>query len=114
MVKFENTGQHGQGEVEPLYSALADEPEFVEVVAQFVDKLPEIIVTIDETYGAGEWEKFRVVVHNLKGMGGGFGFPQLSKQAIEVEKLLNAGEYAAIEPIILVLHRLAQRIQAGR
>ena len=100
--------------VEPLYSILSEqEPEFVDIVNQFVAKLPDQIATIDAAFYANDWEKFREAVHNLKGMGGGFGFPQLTEDAAEIEKLLNQQDYAAIAPIITALQQLLQRIQAG-
>lgn len=100
--------------VEPLHSELADQgPEFVDIVNQFVAKLPEQIDAISHAYHAGDWDSLHQLVHNLKGTGGGFGFPQLTEQAIEIEKLLTAQDYPAIEPIIALLYRLLQRIQVG-
>ncbi len=103
-----------EDKLEPLFSTLSEqEPEFSEIVNQFVTKLPEQIASIDAAFYANDWKKFRETVHNLKGMGGGFGFPQLTKDAAEIEKLLQQQDYAAITPIISELKLLLQRIQAG-
>lgn len=103
-----------QIDVEPLPSSLCEEgPLFADIVSQFVTRLPEMIRSIETSYQGNAWEKFRELVHNLKGMGGGFGYPQLTEQAMEIEKLMGAGEDAAIVRKIEELHRLTQRIQAG-
>jgi signal transduction histidine kinase/CheY-like chemotaxis protein len=101
-------------QLEPLHSILSEqEPEFTEIVNQFIGKLPDMITTIDAAFWANDWEKFRETVHNLKGMGGGFGFPQLTEHAAEIEKLHNQQDYAAIQPQLAELQQLSQRIQAG-
>jgi|GEM_PF-2496919 len=101
-------------DIEPLHSILFEqEPEFAEIVGQFISKLPDLIAMIESAYRAQDWQKFREVVHNLKGMGGGFGFPQLTEHAAEIEALLNQGDYPPIEPHIEILQTLSTRIQAG-
>jgi CheY-like chemotaxis protein len=100
--------------IEPLYSELAAQgPEFVDIVNQFVAKLPEQIDAISHAYHANDWDSLHRLVHNLKGTGGGFGFLPLTEQAVEIEKLLTARDYAGIEAVIGVLRCLLQRIQAG-
>lgn len=100
--------------IEPLYSELsAQGPEFVDIVHQFVAKLPEQIDAINHAYHASDWDSLHRLVHNLKGTGGGFGFPSLTEQAAEIEKLLTAQDYVGIEAVIGLLRCLLQRIQAG-
>jgi len=101
-------------QIEPLHSVLSEEgPEFADIVRQFIVKLPDAINTIETTYHARDWQTFREAVHNLKGMGGGFGFPQLTEHSAEIENLLNQDAYTAIAPVIAELQHLARRIQAG-
>jgi len=100
--------------IAPLYSELTDEePEIVEVINRFITKLPVQIATINAAFYANDWDTFRDTVHDLKGMGGGFGFPQLSQQAAKIETLFKRQDYAAIVPAISELNLLLQRIDAG-
>jgi len=111
----ETTTTTSKDTLEPLVSTLLSElePDFIEIVTQFVARLPGQIATIDAAFYANDWVKFGEAVHNLKGMGGGFGFPQLTRDAAEIEKLLQQQDYALIAPIICELKHLVQRIQAG-
>jgi len=100
--------------IAPLYSELTDEePEIVEVINRFITKLPVQIATINAAFYANDWATFRDCVHDLKGMGGGFGFPQLSQLAAKIETLFKQQDYAAIVPVISELNLLLQRIDAG-
>lgn len=99
----------------PLPSALADEgPEFDEVIDQFVYKLPEMLAAIEAAYLAGEYRRVFELVHNLKGMGGGFGYPQLTELAVQIESLSDNANYADIASLIAALHKLVHRIRAAR
>jgi CheY-like chemotaxis protein/HPt (histidine-containing phosphotransfer) domain-containing protein len=101
-------------QLEALHSVLCEEgPEFADIVRQFIVKLPDAIDTIEMTYNAKDWQAFREAVHNLKGMGGGFGFPQLTEHSAEIENLLSQKAYPAIAPVIAELKQLTRRIQAG-
>ena len=101
-------------DLEPLHSTLSGQgPEFAEIVSHFITKLPGMIAVLEAAYRAQDWDKFREAVHNLKGMGGGFGFPQLTERAAEIEKLLKQEELASIAPVLGVLQSLVEQIQAG-
>ena len=98
----------------PLNSRLCEEvPEFGDLVNQFIGKLPELIAKIDDAYYGQEWQRFIEAVHNLKGMGGGFGFPQLTEHAAAIEKLHALQDEVGIQHHIGELHHLLLRIQAG-
>jgi CheY-like chemotaxis protein/HPt (histidine-containing phosphotransfer) domain-containing protein len=99
---------------EPLHSILVEQdPEFLEIVDQFVQNLPDIIATIAGSYQQQDWKHLRETIHNLKGMGGGFGFPQLTDTAAEIEACLLRRDSAAIEKLIDELRCTRDRIQAG-
>lgn len=101
--------------ITPLPSALANEgPELDEVIDQFVRKLPGLLAAIETAYLAGEYRNVIGLAHNLKGMGGGFGYPQLSERARQIETLCDNGDYRAIAAVIADLHHLARCIRAGR
>lgn len=99
----------------PLPSTLANQgPEFDRIIDQFVHKLPELLVAIENAYLAGEYTKVFELVHNLKGMGGGFGYPQLTDLAMQIESAAQVGDYQGIAPMIAALFSLARRIRAAR
>jgi signal transduction histidine kinase/CheY-like chemotaxis protein/HPt (histidine-containing phosphotransfer) domain-containing protein len=100
--------------VEPLHSMLIKEdPEYAEVVTIFVNNLPIMVAAIRGAQQTNDWGKVRTIVHDLKGMGGGFGYPQLTEHAEVMETLLNRGNYAALEQAIRTLSTFADSIEAG-
>lgn len=101
-------------DVPPLYSTLLDEdPEFEDIVTQFINKLPDIVSTIRIAHETKDWEKLKEVIHNLKGMGSGFGFPQLTELSAEIEKLRKQDEFDAMLKLINEMDTVVDRIEAG-
>ena len=68
-------------------------PEYQRLVERFVSGLPALASRFEEVLGSRQWEELRVLAHQLKGMGGGFGFPGLTDQAAALESTLLAGDY---------------------
>jgi signal transduction histidine kinase/DNA-binding NarL/FixJ family response regulator len=97
-----------------IYSSLLDqEPELDDIISKFVDKLPDIIADIRAAGKANDWQKLQELIHNLKGMGGGFGFPQLSEQAAIIEKQIRQNNINAVAQSIEELTVLSRHIRAG-
>jgi DNA-binding response OmpR family regulator len=74
-----------------LRSEFADEREMKEVLADFVEGLPAHVRAIEEQLAAGDARALRREVHQLKGAGGGYGFPAVTDAAARAEKQLSAG-----------------------
>src|SRR6516162_5033726 len=67
--------------VDPVRSVSADEPDFREVLEQFAAAMPERAGGLREAHRTAAYDQLRVQAHQLKGAGGGFGFPRLSELA---------------------------------
>ncbi|MEM8875243.1 MAG: CHASE domain-containing protein [Planctomycetota bacterium] len=80
-----------------LHSELADDPLMAELIAQYVSELPEHVDQLLNGLDAGDLETVRVTLHQLKGSGGGYGFPQITEAAAHAEQCVinNAGDMAA-------------------
>jgi len=68
--------------------------EFQKLVRRFVERLPAQRIELEEAIKHKQWEIVSNIVHNLKGMGGGFGYPDITRLAEPLEKLLKAGEFS--------------------
>ena len=53
-------------------------------------------------------------IHQVKGTGGAFGFPQLTDVAKNIYKALDGNQYEKIPPLIEDLNVIYNRIYAGR
>jgi histidine phosphotransfer protein HptB len=74
------------GSLEPVRSLFADDPDFRDLLVEFAAAMPERRDGLIGAYRAGAYDLLRTRAHQLKGAGGGFGFPRLTEMAAELEK----------------------------
>lgn len=74
----------------PIHSRFASDPEMREIVALFVAELPARIGELHAAWRTGDLDRIRIMAHQLKGAGGGYGFPDLSTLAGELEAAIRA------------------------
>ena len=72
---------------DPIYSDLAKtDPTFTDIVELFVESLPNRLQSMTEAYEKNDLECIRKLAHQLKGSGGGHGYPSLTEVAASLEK----------------------------
>jgi signal transduction histidine kinase/FixJ family two-component response regulator len=102
------------GQQESIVSCiLEDAPEMAELVEKFIEQLPAMLGSIDEAWKAGDWQMLKARAHDLKGMGGSYGFPQLTEVARRIESELVEQNHDGIAPLVGEMWTLFQRIQQG-
>ncbi|MEY4832171.1 MAG: hypothetical protein RL527_384 [Planctomycetota bacterium] len=69
----------------PITSEFADDPDMAILIDEFVASLPMRASTILERIDGGLIDQARALAHQLKGAGGGYGFPQVTAAARAVE-----------------------------
>ncbi len=62
-----------------------EDPSFAGIVVQFVEGLSHRVTTLEEAINARDFESLGIAAHQLKGSGGGYGYPDLSNQAAKLE-----------------------------
>lgn len=89
---------------------LRDDSSLEEVVLAFVDGLKDRIAGMEAAVREGDFEALRTSAHQLKGSGGGYGYPALTDQAGTLER--QAKSHAAGECLAAVddLRKLCDRI----
>ncbi|MCI0504982.1 MAG: response regulator [Gammaproteobacteria bacterium] len=98
---LENGGQQKAG-INAEYDA-----ELAKLVDEFIDSLPQLAESLQSAAARQNWEQLRSLVHQLKGMGGGFGFKKITVLSERVEADLKAN---AIKDAINVLGELLKYI----
>ncbi len=94
----------------PVRSEFADDPDFQELLGRFFESLQqqrrEIVAALDLSH----WEEVARKAHQLKGAGGGYGFPGLSETARRLEEVCKTQNAAAIasalEDLLAYLDRI--------
>lgn len=100
-----------------LVSRYADEPEMAALVTFFVEEMPARIQAIESAWSAGERRLLGRLVHQLRGAGAGYGFPEVGEAAGRVEAALTGGApegLAALDRSVRELIELCERACAAR
>lgn len=94
-------------------SLLKDEPDLADLVMSFVDQLPQMLKSLHKAFTTRDGGLFKKLVHDLKGMGGGYGYPQISELAERIEFEYAKQDTAAVARSFETLDVLLTRIHAG-
>ncbi len=100
--------------VDGIQSQFADDPDMAEIIEEFVARLPDTIAAMAESLERSCHDDLRRLAHQLKGAGGGYGYPLLTERA---RKLEDASRTADVEAERLALNELqafAHSVIVGR
>ncbi len=93
-------------EVNPIYSTLLQQESDVgDLVANFLEKLPGMVAQIHAAVQSQDMTELSHLLHNMKSIGGGYGFPQLTE-------LSEAMEYAVIDEAYAKMHDYLHRFDS--
>ncbi len=71
---------------DPISSDLVrDDPSFADLVEEFVGGLDDRLKQMEQAIRASDFEALRCAAHQLKGSGGGYGYPILTDRAAQLE-----------------------------
>ena len=94
-----------------IVSELADDMEMTELVERFVGTLPGHAARLEDALAANDRETIRRLAHQLKGAGGGYGFPCITTAASRLEQ--EAREGATMAQALADVCDLLRRARAG-
>ncbi len=89
--------------VHGVQSQFADDPDMVDALREFVARLPGTMTAMGESLEREGHDDLQRLAHQLKGAGGGYGYPSLTEQA---RKLEDATKVADVEAEQLALNGL--------
>jgi HPt (histidine-containing phosphotransfer) domain-containing protein len=99
---------------ELVYSTLADDPDYAEMVELFVGEMPERIEKFLGQAQDRDWANLAKAAHQLKGAAGSYGFDVVTTAAARVESAVKEGcqeeaILAALEEVV----SLGRRMRSG-
>lgn len=98
----------------PIPSAIgADDPEVLQLVSAFVERLPEYWEPMTAAAASGAWAQVQELAHKLKGLGGSMGYPIVSDIAASILLQLKANNFDEVAQHIQRLGNVVARIRAG-
>ena len=91
-------------------SEYADDPDYRELLEEFAGAVPVRRQGLIDAHRAEDQKSLRMRAHQLKGAGGGFGFPQLSVLAADLERACESRDpsqtLTALEALVDYLNRV--------
>ena len=99
---------------DPILSSLdCDDPEMTELIEAFVEDLPQRVAELRDAYERRDHAALAHVAHNLKGVGGSFGYWIITELAADLEDALREGDDSRTVDLVEELVSTARRIRAG-
>lgn len=92
---------------------VASEPDMIELVAEFVRGLPDRVREMREAQAKSDFELLRTLAHRLKGAGGSYGFPPISRLAGALEQQFARHDASGFATGMAELERLVESALAG-
>ncbi len=93
-----------------VHSQFAADPEYRELLEMFDEALPERRRCLTDAFRAGNIPELQTLAHQLKGAGGGFGFPGLTDHAAVLEAACKTAEPDRIAEALDLTLAFMQRI----
>jgi HPt (histidine-containing phosphotransfer) domain-containing protein len=100
----------------PLVSEFSNDPDMRDLIAMFVDEMPEKVATLESLARSRDFESLKRLAHQLKGASGGYGFTPVGAAAGVLEETLKSlsasqdTELATIESQVKGLINLCNRV----
>ena len=69
------------------------DPDMLPILDQFINELSVVVDNIDAALGVSDWSELQSICHQLKGSGGSFGYPELTKHSDRLEELVKSKHY---------------------
>jgi len=112
MVTLYNSNQPPANENmhEPLHSIFANDPDMSQILDMFINELPQRVTAIEQAMEQVDLSTIADISHQLKGAGGGYGFPTITDSAAVVEQLAKDGaDVQSLQKSVQDLLSLCQR-----
>jgi len=95
----------------PIPSELVrQDEEFADIVEEFLNSMPERLEQIRSALAKQDFDALKSYAHQLKGSGGGYGYPMLTAAAAHLEQQAAAAELEACQATVAELQNLASRL----
>lgn len=96
-----------------MSSILETEPDLFDLVKNFVSKLPDMLAKSQRLAEKESWGELSALTHDLKGLGGSFGYPEITRLAGEIEQCVKQQPSEELFVMLDSLQDIVLRIVAG-
>ncbi|MGI9212976.1 MAG: ATP-binding protein [Methylococcaceae bacterium] len=87
---------------------LTDQPDFLSLQQDFKKELPDRIKQIEQDLMANNWMDLKFRVHQLKGVAGSFGMPEVTRMAANIEAHILKGNFHDLKSLVTEMVNLCR------
>jgi PAS domain S-box-containing protein len=87
------------------------DPDIVDLIPRFLENVRRDLFSIKDLLGRNEFDQIRVLSHNMKGNGLGYGFHQISEIGEKMEAGANRKDERALQQLIDQLEQYLSRVE---
>lgn len=99
------------GDEAPIYSSLIEsEPDFIDIINLFLERLPELIQNISDSFESGDWALLKEELHRVKGVAGNYGYNDLMQLVAKGEFVATSKDFAAFTALLVEIKAVEHRI----
>jgi signal transduction histidine kinase/DNA-binding response OmpR family regulator len=88
-------------------------PDFTDIVINFIKQLPGMVRSLQQALEQRDLATLKRQIHDLKGLGGSHGYPELTELAIQISGDIVKKDLAAIDTELEKLEFMVKRIHDG-
>lgn len=94
-----------------VVSDFADDPDFHELLELFAESISRHCQELEASHRDGDVRQLQALAHKLKGAGGGYGFPEMTTLAAELENACKSNDGTLVDVRVPVLLDYLSRIR---
>ena len=92
---------------------LEEDPSLIDLIDKFMIRFPVMYDAVLEAYNSEDWESFLGLIHQMKGVGGGYGYPMLTTLCADIEITTRDKDFVKLKNELDELNLLRKNILAG-
>lgn len=96
-----------------ISSLLGSSENIDKMIGNFILQLPTYIIDIEKAFNSKDLEKLAYATHQLKGVGGNYGFLMITDTCSKIEEAIKSNQNVNIECLLDELKRIISKVENG-
>lgn len=96
-----------------ISTLLNEDPETIDLIKNFVGNFSKSLSKIEKFIEQQHWDKLLDVLHQIKGTGGNFGYPEICSVAVEMESHTKGKDTSALYQLLSELKEVHSKMEMG-
>lgn len=92
---------------------LHDEPDLIDLIDKFISRLPIMRDAINLAHKGDKEDELSGLIHQMKGVGGGYGYPMLTELCKKIELQIENQDSGKLNDLIEELNSMTVKIIEG-